>query len=381
MPGERRSSSGSWSGATGRSLITESSSRPCTRRARTMTPALLSVSSGVSKKHTSRIWASSGSSPSACDRRALRVVRHGQLQLDAVGAGGEGEQLLEIGVADGQRGPPAGCSRGRRHAVTVSGRWVTAPHPRWVGGPSAGGTACAKIADAMSAHDAVARRLHAPRSFAREWLTFPLAVLALAAAYYGAAELVFCARGRRPRGSGRVAARSASASPRSTSAAPAVARRPHRRPAGERLRRAAGRDLRCSRPPATWREILDRAAAPPPPGPQGTAAGQHRRRDGDARGARRRRDRQRDDRHARAARRRRDRRGRDRHGLAHVVARRLHRGARDRAARHRLVAAAARMAVARARPRGRRCCSSRSSCSARSPPAPRTRCCTSCSRR
>ena len=43
----------------------------------------------------------------------------------------------------------------------------------------------------MSAHDAVARRLHAPRSLAHERLTFPLAVLALAAAYYGAAELVF----------------------------------------------------------------------------------------------------------------------------------------------------------------------------------------------
>ena len=43
----------------------------------------------------------------------------------------------------------------------------------------------------MSAHQAVARRVHTPRTFAREHLTYPLAVLALAAAYYGAAELVF----------------------------------------------------------------------------------------------------------------------------------------------------------------------------------------------
>jgi signal transduction histidine kinase len=43
----------------------------------------------------------------------------------------------------------------------------------------------------MSAHDAVARRVHTPRLIERQRLTYPLAVLALAAVYYGAAELVF----------------------------------------------------------------------------------------------------------------------------------------------------------------------------------------------
>src|SRR5215211_2235751 len=65
MPGACLSSSGSWSGTTGRSLTTESSSRPWTRRARTISPRALSVRSGVSKKQTSRICASSGSSSSA----------------------------------------------------------------------------------------------------------------------------------------------------------------------------------------------------------------------------------------------------------------------------------------------------------------------------
>ena len=49
--GERRSCSGSSPGTTGRSLTTESSPRPWTRRARTTTPVPLSVRSGVSKKH------------------------------------------------------------------------------------------------------------------------------------------------------------------------------------------------------------------------------------------------------------------------------------------------------------------------------------------
>ena len=43
----------------------------------------------------------------------------------------------------------------------------------------------------MSAPDAVAGRVHTPHHLGRERLAYPLAVLALAAAYYGAAQLVF----------------------------------------------------------------------------------------------------------------------------------------------------------------------------------------------
>ena len=45
--------------------MVESSPLPCTRRARTTTPALFSRTSGVSKKTTCRIWAFSGSISSA----------------------------------------------------------------------------------------------------------------------------------------------------------------------------------------------------------------------------------------------------------------------------------------------------------------------------
>ena len=58
------------SGTTGRSFTTESAPLPWMRRARTTTPALLRARSGVSKKVTSRICASSGSMPSAMNRRA-----------------------------------------------------------------------------------------------------------------------------------------------------------------------------------------------------------------------------------------------------------------------------------------------------------------------
>src|SRR5215211_7475714 len=64
-PGVRRSSGASSSGTTGRSLTTESPPLRCTRRARATTPAPLSARSGVSKKNTWRICASSGSRPSA----------------------------------------------------------------------------------------------------------------------------------------------------------------------------------------------------------------------------------------------------------------------------------------------------------------------------
>ena len=60
--GDFRSSAGSSSGTTGRSFTTESSPFPWIRRARTTTPVWLSARSGVSKKNTCRIWASSGSS-------------------------------------------------------------------------------------------------------------------------------------------------------------------------------------------------------------------------------------------------------------------------------------------------------------------------------
>jgi len=63
--GEARSSSGNSFGTTGRSLTTESSPLRWTRRARTTTPRLSSARSGVSKKNTWRISASSGSMPSA----------------------------------------------------------------------------------------------------------------------------------------------------------------------------------------------------------------------------------------------------------------------------------------------------------------------------
>src|SRR5262245_7950575 len=62
--GDLRKSAGSSLGTTGRSLTTESCSFRCTRRARTITPWWYSARSGVSKKYTWRIWASSGSTPS-----------------------------------------------------------------------------------------------------------------------------------------------------------------------------------------------------------------------------------------------------------------------------------------------------------------------------
>ena len=70
MFGERRSLAGKSVGTTGRRFTTESSPRPCTRRARTTRPAWFNARSGVSKKNTWRICASIGSSP-----RALIVDR------------------------------------------------------------------------------------------------------------------------------------------------------------------------------------------------------------------------------------------------------------------------------------------------------------------
>ena len=62
---DSRTPRASSAGTIGRSLTTESSPFCATRRARTTTPARSSVSSGVSKKETSRTWAPSGSMPSA----------------------------------------------------------------------------------------------------------------------------------------------------------------------------------------------------------------------------------------------------------------------------------------------------------------------------
>src|SRR4051794_6920921 len=67
---DRRSLPGSSPGTTGRSLTTESSPLPWMRRARTTRPARSSARSGVSKKATMRICASSGSMP-----RAIAVER------------------------------------------------------------------------------------------------------------------------------------------------------------------------------------------------------------------------------------------------------------------------------------------------------------------
>ena len=79
--GDTRSSAGSSLGTTGRSLMTVSAPRPCTRRARATTPALSSARSGVSKKKTCRIWASSGSMPSA--RTAERWLDSGTVSLSS----------------------------------------------------------------------------------------------------------------------------------------------------------------------------------------------------------------------------------------------------------------------------------------------------------
>ena len=91
-----RSSSGSSAGTTGRSFTTESSPLPWTRRARTTTPRSFSARSGVSKKKTWRIWASSGSSPSAATAERWSCSRHGQLQLDAVRLVDQSGQLREL---------------------------------------------------------------------------------------------------------------------------------------------------------------------------------------------------------------------------------------------------------------------------------------------
>jgi hypothetical protein len=79
---ERRRSAGSFDGTTGRSLTTESSPLPWTRRPRTTTPAASSRRSGVSKKYTWRICASSGSIPSA--RIADRWSDSGTVSLSSV---------------------------------------------------------------------------------------------------------------------------------------------------------------------------------------------------------------------------------------------------------------------------------------------------------
>src|SRR3954468_14277633 len=68
--------------------------------------------------------------PEPHDRGAVMGVRDGQLQLDAVAAGCELEQLLEVLV--GERGEAGLCGSG--HGGTVAGGGVTAPHPARVAG-------------------------------------------------------------------------------------------------------------------------------------------------------------------------------------------------------------------------------------------------------
>ena len=141
---------GSSEGTTGRSFTTESSPFFCVRRARTTRPALSSARSGVSRKKTCRICASSGSIPS--DRTAERCrVGHGQLQLDRVGAADQRHQLLQLLVRqgrghrgrhlrsfrlDGPAAAVAGCRQAHGTQIPVASDLPVparqAHHPGWV---------------------------------------------------------------------------------------------------------------------------------------------------------------------------------------------------------------------------------------------------------
>ena len=231
----------------------------------------------------------------------------------------------------------------------------------------------------MSAHDAVARRVHTPRIFERERLTYPLAVLALAAAYYGAAELVFwlevggpvAAVVWLPAGVGIAAlylggnrlwpgvligdllANDYGASPVGTALLQTAGNLAEILIAATLLRRVARQGPPLGSIGGLMGMLVALAAGVTVSATVGTFAQLV----GDVIDA-----------------------GEHRHGLAHVVARRLHGRARARAARHRMVATPA-AAAARARPRGRRAGRPAGRAQPRSRPAPTTRCCTSCSPR
>ena len=83
-----------------------------TRRARATTPAWFSGRSGVSKKNTWRIWASSGSISRARPSTGAQL-RHGQLQLDAVGILDEIQEFDQL-VGDERVGLRHGAPRFER---------------------------------------------------------------------------------------------------------------------------------------------------------------------------------------------------------------------------------------------------------------------------
>jgi hypothetical protein len=83
-----------------------------TRRAGTTTPALSSARTGVSKKCTSRICASSGSSPSAAIADRCPPSSTVALKLHAVGLPDQAEQLDQLGIGQ--------VRRDRAHAATLS---------------------------------------------------------------------------------------------------------------------------------------------------------------------------------------------------------------------------------------------------------------------
>ena len=111
------------SGSIGRSLTTESPGRPWIRRARTTTPAWSSARSGVSKKTTWRIWASSGSRPRP--RIAARCWSAGTVSLSSTVSEPPSSVISSASFASGMAGRrgdltamPGGFHRART-ATTV----------------------------------------------------------------------------------------------------------------------------------------------------------------------------------------------------------------------------------------------------------------------
>ena len=129
-PARARITSGSASGTTGRSLITVSSSRPCTRRARTIDALLVEREIGRVEERDEADLRVERVEPERRDRGAMVRLGHGQLELDAVGARGQREHLREVLVAEVAQASPAGLRGG--HGASVARRRVKALHPRGV---------------------------------------------------------------------------------------------------------------------------------------------------------------------------------------------------------------------------------------------------------
>ena len=100
-PAMRRSSSGSSSGTTGRSLTTVSSPLRWTRRARTTTPALVEVEVGRVEEEDLADLGVERVHPQRGHGGALVVLGHGQLQLDRVGPADQPHQVGQLVVCDG----------------------------------------------------------------------------------------------------------------------------------------------------------------------------------------------------------------------------------------------------------------------------------------